>query len=32
MLKPACLQAIELCDEDVQLNATAFELVQKLGM
>ena len=26
------LQAIELCDEDQQLNETAFELVQKLGM
>jgi hypothetical protein len=32
VLKFACLQAIELCDEDVQLNATAFELVEKLGM
>jgi len=26
------LQAIELCDEDQQLNKTAFDLVQKLGM
>ncbi len=26
------LQAIELSDEDQQLNETAFELVQKLGM